>query len=765
MAVKHRRQRRRVQRVATLGAATATVTALAVGTAPPPPAQAAAVQRAVDLQSGVSVFPDPQDIPDLTGGLGTAGYDLAQQIGAQVFTAIVENLNLVALAQAAGVDVDSIASGLLNDVANGVLDGALGAVPIDLTGILEPVLVGIVEPIVDQVLTDVLGGGVLGELLGDLAEPLVEALVDAVASQLGLNDIENLGDLVAILGLDLSDPFDLSGDPIPGLNIVTAGSPFTFLKLLGVDLGWAPPFPNSVAQDINDTEYLNIGLAGLLDAIDLGAVLGPILDVPIVGDLIDDVIDGLVDGLLGEIPDLAALRVPIVVGAQFGAFAAGAAYQQVVDDLPNQPGGADFTGTDPLLGSFTILPMILLDNPGRANGGMLARAYPLFRMLGIDTVTPETQVQSSGDGLLDLELLGLTVGGANLLPVKIDATAEYLPLSDFAAWANPFSMANNLAAAMFPTYVLRNQSIPGVLEDLTEQVVEQLVAGLPDDLGEGPALNIYYTLDAQSLPLLEPTYLAVDVINLLTGANFNNPLGTALTPVLTSLVNLGYTDVEYNEETGLYERDFDEAGVATAFGTLPADVDWAQVPRHLMNNLVTGIQQAFDDGLINENPVPNPIQTLLGLLGAGGVTDGLGTGRVITLNVPADGDAEPGVRTLAAVAGEESGTAPDDGAPELVDSTPKKVAAQAADADEKVTVVADNGRSQTRTTTERLATRMDSTASDAGQDVKKPTQNVKRGNDAKDVKKAKDAKGPKHAKKTKRSDKSAKKQAKKKAAA
>ncbi len=117
------------------------------------------------------------------------------------------------------------------------------------------------------------------------------------------------------------------------------------------------------------------------------------------------------------------------------------------------------------------------------------------------------------------------------------------------------------------------------------------------------------TIPAQSLPLLEPTYLAVDVVNLLTGANFNNPIGTALSPVLTSLVNLGYTDVEYNATTGVYERTLDEADIPTAFGTLPADVDWAQVPGHLVNNLVTGIQKAIGDGLMSQNPVPSPIQT------------------------------------------------------------------------------------------------------------------------------------------------------------
>ncbi|SUA03499.1 AAA ATPase containing von Willebrand factor type A (VWA) domain-like protein [Mycolicibacterium fortuitum] len=108
----------------------------------------------------------------------------------------------------------------------------------------------------------------------------------------------------------------------------------------------------------------------------------------------------------------------------------------------------------------------------------------------------------------------------------------------------------------------------------------------------------------------------------MTGANLNNPIGTALSPVLTSLVNLGYTDVSYNPTTGIYERLLDEADVPTAFGTLPADVDWEQVPGHLVNNLVTGIQKAISDGLVSQTPVSNPIKTLLGLLGVGNSATG-----------------------------------------------------------------------------------------------------------------------------------------------
>ncbi|MDV3130383.1 AAA family ATPase [Mycobacterium sp. 21AC1] len=607
MANKHRKSRQRAKRIATIGAATATVTALTVGVAPPPQANAAAVDRNVDLRGDFRPFPPPEQIPDLSFGLGSAGYDLSQAIGAQILTQLVENINLAALAQAAGLDLESLTAGLLNQVLGGAVGGVLGEVPVDL----RPILAALP----------------LGEFLGQVLDVL------------GTNTTIPLGDLLGILGLDLSAPLDLSnvGDDF-GLNIITAGAPFTLLKLFGVDLGWVPPFPNSVADEINGTPYLSVGVGGVANLID--AIL-PDLGLPFVKEhLIAHILEEIATGPLAGL-DLVDLRVPIAVGVGLGAFATGAAYQQVVDDLPNQPGGADYTGTNPILGSFTILPMLLLDNPGRANGGILARAYPFFRLFGIDTVTPDTQVQSSsnGQGLLDVSLLGLTIGGANLIPIKIDATAEYLPMSDFAAWPNPFTMANNVAAGMFPTYILRNQTVTGIVTNLAGEVVGQLgddladyIANQGDDPTKGPKLNIFYTLDAQSLPLLEPTYLAIDLINLFTGANLNNPLGTALTPALTTLVNLGYTDVEREEVDGVvtYVRTFDDSDIPTAFGSFP-EVDWTKVPADVAKQLAQGVQQAISDGLVDKDgQVSNVLATVLGLLGIGGNLPGAGSGLDLT---------------------------------------------------------------------------------------------------------------------------------------
>ncbi|MBB5162072.1 PE-PPE domain-containing protein [Mycobacterium sp. AZCC_0083] len=154
--------------------------------------------------------------------------------------------------------------------------------------------------------------------------------------------------------------------------------------------------------------------------------------------------------------------------------------------------------------------MLLLRNPGRANGGLFARAYPFARMFGIDTVTPDTEVTSSGG--IPILGTGLSLGGTNLVPIKVDATVEYDMLSDFAAWPNPFSLANNLMGFLLPTYILRGVDTSRLTPQLTTQLKDILARIGTDPL----ALNLYLTLPADSLPLLEPLYLLTDLTNMLT---------------------------------------------------------------------------------------------------------------------------------------------------------------------------------------------------------------------------------------------------------
>jgi hypothetical protein len=479
---------------------------------------------------------------------------------------------------------------------------------------------------------------------------------------LGLADADGMTTvtkLLALLGIDLNDPLSLANLDVPGLNVITTGPPFALLKLLGPDLGWAPGLPNSVAAEVNNTEYLPLGVNGLLttvlDKLKVLNIDSPLLDL--------DGLVGLLDNVVKTIParlDVIDLRVPIVVGFGMGAFAAGAAYPKIVQDLQFQPGGAKSLtpDDDPLLGSLTILPMLLLRNPGRANGGLFARAYPFARLFGIDTVTPDTQVTSSGG--IPIGNIGLALGGANLIPIKVDATVEYDLLSDFAAWPNPFSLANNLLAFLLPIYILRGVDLSNLSPQLTTSLTDIL-----GKVGAGPlALNVYVTAPANSLPLLEPLYLLTDLTNLLTLGAFPNPLGTlanALAPALTSLVNLGYTDV-VRQPDGSYIRTLDQAGDPTAFMSFP-DLDWGKVPGDIFNQLVKGIQKEFFSG--HPTPgTPNAITGVFKLLSSilGGGLGGFGdivNGVLGGLNpLAANALPAPEAKTVA-LANSPAGTAGD----------------------------------------------------------------------------------------------------------
>src|ERR1044072_2179680 len=135
MPGKHRRSESRTKKVAAVRVATATVSALTVNAAPPPPKPAPApvvVNKDVDLAAAFRPFTDPNQIPDLTGGMGTAGYDFAQQIGDMLLRALVGHLNLAALGKSAGLDLPS----LLQKIPPSLLEGVLGAIPINLGGVL-----------------------------------------------------------------------------------------------------------------------------------------------------------------------------------------------------------------------------------------------------------------------------------------------------------------------------------------------------------------------------------------------------------------------------------------------------------------------------------------------------------------------------------------------------------------------------------------------------------------------------------------------------
>ncbi|MGV0714405.1 ATPase [Mycolicibacterium sp. XJ662] len=670
MAGRHRTRRRNAKKFArkasAFGAATATATAL-VAVAPPPEVNAATANvRHVDaeLLAAVNQWPSPGQILDVTGGLGTFGYDITQTVVDFVARAVVENFNLAALARAAGQDPESLIEGLLGDpnfLVNNVLGGVLGEIPIDLTPVLEELVGGIVT---DTVLVPVL-------------------------QLLGITDAQGVTDLLRLLGLvglDLSDPLNLGNLDIPGLNVVTAGPVFTMLKLLGADLGWVPALPNSVAGDINGTDYLEVGAVGLL------TTLLDELTETLPGNPLIPLLSNVIEGLLGDVlPDAVHLRAPVSVGIGMGAFAIATGYDKVLADLANQPGGVNYDGLDPLLGSITVLPMLLLLNPARPNGGALGRFYPLFDLLGIDTINPQTEVTSSG-GLAQLPF-GLSLGGANVIPVLIDVGVQYHPLSDLAAWPNPFSLANNLLAGLLPTYMLRGLTLDTVTDQLTGQVDDALANLVDGKL----ALNLYATLPSATQPLLEPLYLLSDIISIATfGALAVNPVGmfaNALAPAVQALNNLGYTDVVRNPD-GTYTRTLTEGGVPTPFLSFPSGINPLQVPFDVVNLLIRGFQKEFLSG--NPTPAtPNAILNLIDYLTGGDLLGALPFSDLGAQLEDVVGDIA-GNLNLPALPGQESAQAAD--APASASEGPRMLTSSTTEVDESLSDETDSEESVSEST-------------------------------------------------------------------
>ena len=468
--------------------------------------------------------------------------------------------------------------------------------------------------------SDITGG--LGTTIYDRGQALSDAVIRAIVNGIDLSALPKAAGVDLSLVIQLLKTLRLDGvDGIP-LNLVTSGPAFAALKMLGVDLGWVPALPNSVADDINGTPYARLGVDGVLDFL-----LTQLKNSPLAGAaaLIKPLTD-LLGLITNQIPDAVDVRVIPTVGMGFGAFAAAMAYEKVLADLSMQPGGLDHVfGADPILGSLTVLPLILINNPARPDGGALARFGALAALFGINTVNPTTEFTSNGNGFSLPGLgTGVELGHANLLPVLVDATFEYQPLSDLASWPNPFTLANNLAAGLSPTYMLRGLDLD--LGGLTGQIlkgVNDALGGInPLDPDSAVAINLYLTLHSSTLPLLEPLYLTSDVLNVVglhPLAQIPMRLANALAPALRILTDVGYANTVRNED-GTYTRDFDNAGTEVPFMSFPK-LDPGLVLNDAFKALVAGFQKELGP---NPTPgTPNVLANLINALRKGGLLDNL----------------------------------------------------------------------------------------------------------------------------------------------
>lgn len=640
----------------------------------------AAIAAAVDTQLravSVSVKPVsflPAVTIRLTDVLGSAGVtNLANGVAGTVAGSIMDNLtDILPSADELSAEITAVLPDLLTTLFNNAeLADAEGN--FQLGNLLE--LVGLnLASLADSGALSITSAGplfTLARLLGGVDLGWVPGTQSAIADSINGTGYLNLGtstlktNLAAALADSLADgslAADLGTVLTPALNNIVnqivdnatetleadlrtsiqgALSGLNF-RVLGVNVpagnllfGALSPLIGDLADNLNG--QLSGNVAGLVDGL-VETGTGSI------GDALNEAVTGAIDAIPDQ--EIASVRIPIVIGSGMGAFSAGAAYRDVLAQLSSQPGGVDYAGENPLLGSLTILPAILLNNAGRANGGIMARFADLFAMFGIDAVTPDVAI--TGSGGTPIGDTGLALGGANLVPVKIDATVEYQLMSDFAAWANPVTLLNNVVAGLLPTYMLRGVDVTGAAGQLTSEL-EELVGSLADQ--NAADTNIYLTVRANSLPMLEPLYLIGDVMRLAglaPVANLVNGLANALSPALRSLTNLGYSDAFWNPETGAYERTLDSAATRVQFGTLP-NVNWGEVLPNVLRQLGSGFRTAMTT---NNNTGPNALSSVGDLLNGniGDVLSGL------------TGAADDALADIAITEDESGGAAADDGA-------------------------------------------------------------------------------------------------------
>ncbi|MFN3003919.1 PE-PPE domain-containing protein [Mycolicibacterium wolinskyi] len=269
---------------------------------------------------------------------------------------------------------------------------------------------------------------------------------------------------------------------------------------------------------------------------------------------------------------------------------------------PGQPPEYEVTQPGGVI-DVTVLSLVLVRNPGRANGGLYARFAPIYEELtGVDPVSPERQdvlpegvdpdlirdLLTGGDISIDqLGNLQTVIENADGEPIvitlKADIGWQYDLLSDAPATANPIAWANSVASALFLTNLLTGVDF------------ENLGAG--GYVGEDG--TVYYTLPVDELPLLTPMRLPAQLIGLATGnTDINTPLADALEPALDMLVKIAYPDVVRNPD-GTYTRTLDEFGEPTLFGTRTLTREQrALLPGDLIAALGAGFGDELSDSLI-----------------------------------------------------------------------------------------------------------------------------------------------------------------------
>ncbi|WP_317154803.1 PE-PPE domain-containing protein [[Mycobacterium] appelbergii] len=212
------------------------------------------------------------------------------------------------------------------------------------------------------------------------------------------------------------------------------------------------------------------------------------------------------------------------------------------------------------------LQFLFLASPFVPNGGIYAR-FPNMRIPGF-----------------------VSTGAAAPSPYdEIFVTLEYDPIGDFPAYANPLSLVN-AAAGMY--YVHGDQGPDNV--DLEHDGQSVLVVSTTET-----GTDTYVLIHAEHLPMLQPVR---DISAALQATALTAPVLGAVEPTLRLLVDMGYTD-----------RDYQDADKATRFSLFTPHDRIAETVKALPDAIDEGVQN-FRDELPSapspsvDKPAPEPVQ-------------------------------------------------------------------------------------------------------------------------------------------------------------
>lgn len=270
------------------------------------------------------------------------------------------------------------------------------------------------------------------------------------------------------------------------------------------------------------------------------------------------------------------------------------------------------------------LEIVLIGNPHRPNGGLLARFYPL--------TIPVLEFTASGGTPTDVGI------------PTTDIAFQYDIAADFPRYPlNPFALLNTIIGInVHGDYLLARN---GYTEEEFQAAIQD--PNNRQTFGD----TTYVTIPIRNLPLVQPLR---DLGVALGATAITEPLVALIEPTLRVLVELGYDrDIEY--------------GVPTTFGLFPR-IDLAELGADLVTAFDTGLRDAQAKISAAQTPPPpeQPQRPTVGVLSAPepepdtAIEPTVERGSTAALHRPDRDRRDPEVRRLA----EESPTGTDPAEPD-----------------------------------------------------------------------------------------------------